>query len=258
MPETEIIQSLTADSIIADTLVKDTALITKPTVEFAGFEGIPFAKTIASEPIVPILLLSLFLLTVYTFIKGQKIIKETINDFFYLRLRSSIFIESLSGQTFLQNNFGLLFIGSAGLFLHIIFFDKTDLIGNFENRMLYLALFVGLALAFIVVKVLVFRFLGYVFFDKSITSAFTRGYFTALFSLGVILFLIDTALIYAPSSFYYPLMFTGLIAITITLILIFYKTSQIFLTGIDSFFYIILYLCTLEILPALVMLKIIS
>ncbi len=258
MPETEIIQALTADSIVTDTLAKDTVAITKPIAAFAGFEGIPFAKTIASEPIVPILLLSLFLLTIYTIVKGQKIIKETIKDFFYLRLRSSIFIESLSGQTFLQNNFALLFIGSVGLFLHIIFFNDTDLIGHFENKMLYLVLFIGLALAFIIIKVLIFRFLGYIFFDKNITSVFIRGYFTALFSLGVVLFLIDTALIYAPSSFYYPLIFIGLIAIIITLILIFYKTAQIFLTGIDSFFNIILYLCTLEILPALVMLEIIS
>ncbi len=259
MPEKEITQSfLPIDPVTINTIATDTIQVAKPTVEFIGFEGIPFVKTIASEPIIPILLLTLFLLTIYTIVKGQRIIKETIKDFFYLRLRSSIFIESLSGQTFLQNNFALLFIGSTGLFLHIVFFNNKNLIGNFENKMLYLALFIGLAFVFILIKALLFRFLGYIFFDKNITSVFVRGYFTALFSLGIILFLIDTALIYAPTSFYYPLIITGLIAITITLILIFYKTAQIFLTGIGSFFYIILYLCTLEILPALVMLEIIS
>ncbi len=248
--------SLLTNDIAIDTLAKDTVVL-HPTVAFAGYEGIPLAKTIASEPIVPALLLFLFLFTAYTIVKGHKIIKETVKDFFYLRQRSSIFIDSLSGQSFLQNNFTVLFVGSVGLFLHIVFFNDANLIGNFDNPTLYLALFTGIALTAILLKVIIFKLLGYIFFDKNSTDIFIRGYFTALFTLGIVLFVVDIALIYTPAFLFLPILIISLIAVLVTFILIVYKTSQIFLNGIESLFYIILYLCSLEILPAFVMLEII-
>ena len=111
-------------------------------------------------------------------------------------------------------------------------------------------------MAFLAIKYFIFKILSYIFFNNNNkTSIFTRGYFTILFGLGLGLFPLALGLIYTPPSFHPYFIIGGLILCIISFLLIFYKTSQIFLNKISSFFYIILYLCTLEILPIVLVLK---
>src|ERR1035437_8244890 len=178
--------------VVADSLTKIHTIdsIQKATVDSihqlslipTGFIGKPLPETLNSNPFVTISLLILFLLFVYVLTYGRKMILETTKDFFYLKERSSIFIDSTANALQLKICLVLIFLGSIGLFLYSLYFHGDTII-SFQEKLLYLSLFFAIALAFLVFKILVFKFLGYVFFDKNISSIFIKGYFTIIFGL---------------------------------------------------------------------------
>ncbi len=257
MPEptslhTDSLQTLTTS--IADTLTSLVDSVSAPVTEFAGYAGNSIPETVGSNIFVPILLLLMVFSYGYVITKGKKIILETINDFFYLKERSSIFIESGSSQVKLNSNLVFLFVCSLGLFLHTISYD-AHLAISFENKGLNLLFFVGIAAVFLIIKWLAFQFLNYIFFGSGANDIFIRSYFTIMFGYALALFPIVIFLIYGPNNFHNFSLILSLIISIIAVLLIFLKTSQIFLQNIVSFFYIILYLCTLEILPIFIVLK---
>ncbi|MDR3706286.1 MAG: DUF4271 domain-containing protein [Paludibacteraceae bacterium] len=221
----------------------------------SGFVGTPLPQNVASETLTPILLLIIFLLYGYVFTRGRKMMLETIKDFFYLKERSSIFIDSSLRQNQLSFHFIFILVFSGALFLHVLLYKQACFL-SFQNKIIYLGLFALLIMVFLAVKYFVFNVLSYIFFrNNNKASIFIRGYFTILFGLGLGLFPLSVGLIYTPPSFHLYFIIGGLILCIISFLLIFYKTSQIFLNKISSFFYIILYLCTLEILPIIIVLK---
>lgn len=223
----------------------------------SGFVGKPLPETLNENPFVTISLLILFLLFGYVLTYGRKMILETTKDFFYLKERSSIFIDSTANALQLKGCLVLIFLGSIGLFIYSLYFHGDTII-SFQHKLLYLALFFAITLIFLVFKILTFRFLGYVFFDRNISSIFIKGYFTIIFGLGIAIFPIVVGLVYIPDSFFIPFLVIGLILVVATYLLVLYKIIQIFLANFYSLFYIILYLCTLEILPILIVLRSIS
>lgn len=221
----------------------------------SGFVGTPLPQTVASETLTPILLLIIFFLYGYVFTRGRKMMLETIKDFFYLKERSSIFIDSSLRQNQLSFHFAFILISSGALFLHVLLYKQSCFL-PFQDKIIYLGVFALLVMVFLGIKYFILKLLSYIFFhNNNKSSIFIRGYFTIFFGLGLGLFPLSVGLIYTPSTFHPYFIIGALILCIISFLLIFYKTSQIFLNKISSFFYIILYLCTLEILPIIIVLK---
>lgn len=266
MPITDSIATNLADSlaIISDSLAKLHSLdsiqlvatdsLQKATTIPTGFEGKALPETLNNNPILTISLLLLFLLFGYVINYGRKMIVETTKDFFYLKERSSIFIDSSANALPLKISFVIISIGSIGLFLYSLFFHE-DTSSSFQNKLVYLALFFLLTISFFAFKLLTFKSLGYIFFDKSTSSIFIRDYFSIIFGLGIVLLPVVIGLIYTDERFFMVFLITGLILFLCSLLLILYKIFQIFLVNLYSLFYILLYLCTLEILPIVIVIK---
>ncbi len=159
MPTTDSIAINLADSlaIISDSLAKLHSLdsiqlvatnsLQKVTTIPTGFEGKALPETLNNNPILTISLLLLFLLFGYVINYGKKMIVETTKDFFYLKERSSIFIESSANALPLKIGFVIISIGSIGLFLYSLFFHE-DTSSSFHNKLGYLALFFLLTISF--------------------------------------------------------------------------------------------------------------
>lgn len=220
----------------------------------SGYVGKALPATVQGEMIVPLLLLAMFFSYVYVLTRGRKMILETVKDFFYLKERSSIFIESGANQAQISIQLLFILIPSVALLMHVLLFDQ-HLVFNFEHKIADLGIFSLLVIVVISVKYLLIRFLGYIFLDRSIVGIFTKAYFTVLFALGLGIYPLLLGLIYAPTNLNTTFLVLILLLCIIAFVLIFYKTTQIFLDKISSFFYIILYLCTLEILPIFIVLK---
>lgn len=105
-------------------------------------------------------------------------------------------------------------------------------------------------------KWVLIRFVGYVFGLKDVVRAFSTDYFVIVAVLGLLFLPIVCGMIYMPTV--PDFLWYGVLAIMNLLVLItlFIKLLQIFYTGISSLFYIFLYLCTSEILPLFVAVKI--
>ena len=239
---------------IREVAVDSIALLAKtPT----GFVGIPLPDALHSNPIVALSLLVLFFLFSYALTNGKKMILETTKDFFYLKERSSIFIESTAKAIPLRISFLLISIGTISLFLFSLYFH-ADTTTPFEEKMQYLGLFLLITGGFFLFKLISFHFLSFVFLDNSTSQIFTKGYFTILFGLGIALFPVIVGLIYTPDSFFFFFLYAGVFLFLAAFLLILYKIFQIFLLNLYSLFYIILYLCALEILPVLLVLKVLG
>ena len=120
---------------------------------------------------------------------------------------------------------------------------------NFSLLFVIVAAYLGL-------KWVLIRFIGYVFGLKEVVRAFLTDYFVIVALLGLLLLPLVFVMIYMPAVsdfvWYGVLSILGLLV----LIILFIKLLQIFYTGISSLFYIFLYLCTSEILPLFVAVKI--
>ena len=149
-------------------------------------------------------------------------------------------------------NIFLWFVVVSGFWLIIVslFYFKFSL-HNFHFIILYFIIATYLSL-----KWLLIRFIGYVFGVGEQAVAFSTDYFVIIALLGLLLLPISFGAIYMPEIPNLVWLILLLSIGFIVLIILFIKLLQIFYTGISSLLYIFLYLCTSEILPLFVAVKI--
>ena len=149
-------------------------------------------------------------------------------------------------------NIFLWFVVVSGFWLIIVslFYFKFSL-HNFHFIILYFIIATYLSL-----KWLLIRFIGYVFGVREQAVAFSTDYFVIIALLGLLLLPISFGAIYMPEIPNLVWLILLLSIGFIVLIILFIKLLQIFYTGISSLLYIFLYLCTSEILPLFVAVKI--
>ena len=149
-------------------------------------------------------------------------------------------------------NIFLWFVVVSGFWLIIVslFYFKFSL-HNFHFIILYFIIATYLSL-----KWLLIRFIGYVFGVREQAVAFSTDYFVIIALLGLLLLPISFGVIYMPEIPNLVWLILLLSIGFIVLIILFIKLLQIFYTGISSLLYIFLYLCTSEILPLFVAVKI--
>ena len=195
--------------------------------------------------------LLLFMAVVYTTIlsRHSKTMAQEVKEFFYPKNRNDLFNSSVSEVSRLRLILGGMSILSTVLFCYF----ALSMYLNFVTRPPFLSLtgVLGLAVAYIFVKALSFKALDYVFFFGTTDGIVKRAYSTLTTWLGIALFVV--VLLAAYSS--YPVgrgaLLFGFIVCGCAVLLYVYKILTIFFTGFSSLFYLILYLCTLEILPSL-------
>lgn len=118
----------------------------------------------------------------------------------------------------------------------------------------YFLLVVGSAL-FFGVKWLLFKALGAVFGIRDRESNYTQSYFIIIALSGIFSLVIAMAFIYTSGSMANILWWVYFVFVILFFIFVFFKAIQVFYCGIGSLFYIFLYLCALEIMPAVLVWK---
>ena len=132
----------------------------------------------------------------------------------------------------------------------IIFKSATPFsIKTYSYFFLLTGLFFGL-------KSLIFDIIGYVFLTPLSLKMAKESYFNILTILGTALFPILIFLIYIPYNLYQIAESISLFICIGACILVIIKLFQIFLHKIVASFYILLYLCTLEILPLIILYRV--
>jgi len=233
---------LLADSIArADSVARADSIALHA---FKGYEGVIATGAPSDQNWVFLVLFFMFSLVVVAFLRAISSPLDVFKSFFNSGERTSIFTKT-SIDNFEQKVYFFLFTITAFALLGYLLFYVPPQVFSFL-KFLY---FVVAVVLFFIVKYILTKFISYVFLDKNITKTVTDSY------LHIITFI---------AALFYPLMLvhlytyqatanftTDIALVIIALGLIFFsiKLVQIFLQKIVSSLYILLYLCTLEILP---------
>ena len=235
----------TADSLhLADSL---TAIIQIP----QGFIGIPHPSIPQTESWVFVVLMLLFFLLIYSVSQSSGYISDTIKTFFQLKERSSIFSKATVNDS--RFRFLLIVFSIFVLSLYVyFFFHKSDKVFTI-NEFLLILLITGL---FLSIKFILFKIIGYVFLNPNNLKLAIDSYFNIFSFLGLALYPLLFLQIYLNDGLVSIINVTSLIVSSIASLLVTFKLFQIFFQKILDFLYILLYLCTLEILPLIILIKV--
>jgi len=216
-------------------------------VPFQGFQGIQHPSTPANQGWLFFLLLGLFFLLIFFLIRYPTFIKDTVQSF----LKSYERGRNMNEEQFnvAPLSMVLFSLGVVSLYAFSFFYKPPE---TFELQSY--GYFLVITAAFFVFKWLTIQLIGFVFFDKSTFKLAKFSYFRLFFLLTIILFPLLTLHVYLPNSSNWSSIVTLFLFIIAFMVLII-KFFQIFSTKFVAFFYIFLYLCTLEILPLILLIK---
>lgn len=257
------IQQVKKDSIASHTMplfykeqfipgdsIKWTSLGHKP----SGFDGISMPYRLRLDDGINGLLLFCFILTAYVFAYGRKAIVEQIKNLFSRKEQTDFFGKATASDLRHRIMFRLQTCILMGIFTFGYFNDYNP--SAFDQKSIYwlLGIYIGIGLAFYAIKWIIYSFLGWVFFNKNITSAWLESYSTIINMLGLCYFPLVLLMVYydLPAS---TILIIGLNLIIFAKILMFYKWLKFFFNNLHGLLFLIVYFCALEILPCFLLVQ---
>jgi len=264
MLQPDTIQALNDSSkILPDSLAKIDSLARVDSLSIAdslkaiipvprGFVGIPHPSFPQNESWVFVVLFLLFFLLVYSISQSYGYLTETVKSFFQVKERSSIFSKATVND--FRFKFFLIIFSIGVLSLGAYLFTYTGREGQFSFKVF--VYFFGVTSLFFVLKSFMIDLVGYVFLSPAILKMAKESYFNILSILGIVLYPILLLHIYIPGGYDRITEDSSLVVCLAACILVIIKLFQIFFHKIVASFYIMLYLCTLEFLPFIILFKV--
>lgn len=235
------------DSIrIADSIQRFLSIPKAPT----GYVGIPHPVFPNTEYWIFVVFLFLFLVITFSISRSHGELIKSLKTIVNTKERTSIF----NNTTVIDLRFRFLNIfftvGVISLYVYIVIqpYPKYSL-----QEYAFLCVITSV---FLLLKSFIIDLTGYVFFDKSKVKLAKESYFKILSFFGILLFIILNVRIYSIGQYVSIVDYIALILGGFALVLIILKLFQIFLYKTIASFYILLYLCTLEILPLFLLFRV--
>ncbi len=131
-------------------------------------------------------------------------------------------------------------------------FAKLNISGHLSSTYI-IAFLIALASIsiYVLFKLAVAKILTYVFFEREMYETVKSGIMLIFFGLSLVLLIVDLFLAYSPMG--NGMMMVGFVVCGLAVLTYLLKLLTLFFSGFGSVFYIILYLCTLEIMPTAVL-----
>ncbi|MFH2144256.1 MAG: DUF4271 domain-containing protein [Bacteroidota bacterium] len=243
-------RSPTHDSIKNKYLHKSEIVIHPETNNFLNSESI---KSDTKDWLLGILLLSFFFFTGIRFFSGKTIsgfFKAAFNYQLSLKLNydANIFLLRIS---FLLN---ILFVINTGIFIYYLSENITFLKNEFTEFQIFLICQLS-ALLIYFGKYLILKTIGFFLNFISETNEYIQCIFLYNKLFGIILLPLIISYPFIDSNYQFLLIYAGVSIFSLLFILRVLRGIIISIKNKFSMFYIILYLCTLEILPIMILYK---
>lgn len=132
-------------------------------------------------------------------------------------------------------------------------YSNPDFFFN-ANHPAMMGIYAGTLIIFLLIKWIMYSFVNWIFFDKEKNRLWTENVFNIIAALGFTLFPTALYIVFLDSEFHFSSKII-LIIIFISKILLFYKCFRYFFRGFHGVLHLILYFCTLEIIPDLFLWK---
>ncbi len=228
----------------------DQDSIRQTTMEVTSYTGIQPVLLLRDLDCVFLFFAFCFVIFAVILLRWKSYIFYDIHTFFRTPKRSN-FIESNHNLSRVNHFLMPILIGMLSLFFYI-YFNGGMSVSNKIHWLKTMLYFSGTFTLYYAIKFLLFDLLSYVFFSPSLRQMWKESYMANLVCLGILYLPIFLFAVY--SNIYtsvFPILIIGLFAF-FRFILI-RKTFGIFLPNYVSILYLILYLCTAEIIPAILL-----
>ena len=189
----------------------------------------------------------------YAMSRGKKQIWRHVNGLFVNKKRENLFDVDVSGSGS-RHILALIFASSliTAIFIYYYYEIQDGRMSSGESTPLLLLCYAGAVLAYFFLKSILYYITNWVFFKKEQQKKWSDIYSDLLGVSSFILFPLVLVLVYS-SSYYTIIEYTFLIFFVFAKILLFYNCVKNFFNRIQGLFHLILYFCTLEIIPLFLM-----
>ena len=218
----------------------------------SGFEGTPISYSPRTDDAIALTLLVCFFLSSIALARGKKFLSQQVKDFVLHRERTSIFDSSTAADVRYLLVLVLQTCVLSGITFLNYFHDTCPALMDHVSSLLLLGIYVVFCLTYLLLKWLLYMFLGWTFFDKNRTNMWLESYSALIYYIGFALFPFVLFLVYFDLSFT-NLIIIGSIILIFTKMLMFYKWIKLFFHQFGDLFLLILYFCALEIVPCLLL-----
>lgn len=225
---------------------------TVASLQVNGKAGDPVPYRFRTDNFVTIVLMASFFLVVWVIAHSRRFLTHSVKNFFHERMRENLFAErtdnELRGQLFL--------IFQTCFVLGILFFDCTQELQvdvfNQVSPYKILGVSTGICCLYYLLKIGVCSFVNRIFFTRDKCERWQEAYLLTVLALGTSLFPVALLVVYFDLSLH------ALVVLTFTLLaidklLLLYKTYRIFFSYTLGWVHLILYFCTLEVTPLLIL-----
>lgn len=221
-------------------------------VTFTGIPGDPVPYRLQSDVFITSTLLISFFVAIFIIARSLHTLLLQLKIFFYNRDRKDLFLLKSDSEMKSQSYVILL----ACFLLSILFFNYTEIrIPSVFNRISpYKLLFLDMSifLIYYIIKYIAYSICNWTFFSQQQRTQWTNAY--NLIGLGKALLFFPLALlvVYFDLSIQVTIWIVILILL-ISQILVIFKAKQIFFYHKFGLFHLILYFCTLEMIPLFIL-----
>ena len=213
-----------------------------------GHVGVQRFYSIERVDTVFVFLLLCFMLLVRIYRKGSSFFKENMQLLFSSRDNVNFFNESTVSEFWynLLLNFQTIFLSAIVVFIYLFESDPGTFSGNQMSATIFS--FVLLITLFVAGKCLFYKIIGFLFDIQSFVSIWIRTYTAVIEMLGILAFIPVLLLVYF--DYYHSALFIIFFLLFIlSRLIIIYRLGCFFLAKGVNFLYLIAYLCSVEIIP---------
>ena len=218
-----------------------------------GYEGAVLPYSMKQDIAITAIMLIAFLTLCYVFYHGRTLILNQIKTFLSERERSNLFEET--AREFRYQGF-LVF--HASIMLGVLLFGlflQPAFAHSLHPKWQILGLSMIGCFLFYILKMLLYDFINWVFFDKVKCKRWNEINILVISIQGLCFYAIACLCIYGNFDTNTGILST-LCVIILAKLLLFYKSFHIFFMNLRGLCHNILYLCTLEITPLLILCKV--
>lgn len=213
-----------------------------------GMAGDPVPYTLRGDNVITLLLLFCFIVGMVSFSRSWLFISHQTKRLFYIQ-HSEDMSES---ETSAELRFQLFLVLQTGLLLALLqYFYTQQYIGTtfvLSSQYQLIAIFLALNIGYFLLKILVYHFVNAVFFSVRQSISWLKSLLFITGMEGVAMYPLILLLVYFDLSIQGVFIYFVAILIFVK-ILTFYKSYIIFFRHGTAFLQIILYFCTLEVVP---------
>lgn len=247
--------SLLRDSVArVDSIIRADSLAKADSIQrhlMSGFEGTVSGSAPSGQWWVFVIMLALFGVVAFAVIRSIIPPSQIIKGLFDTKNKSSLFnktsIDSLEQRVY----FFVFSVVTISMLAYVTLYR-----GDGKGALYYFVAYTVAFLAFLLVKYLVVKLLEYVFFGRNALKIMIDTYLNILSVLSVLIY------VYLLLYLYSPFVLTGIneiaviIVIVISMLALVVVLAQNYLHKFVDFLYLMLYLCTLEIIPVIVLVQV--